>query len=95
MVLVPESGFDLKNRSAILYDSGSEPCTATTIINTSKPITVIFKHSKETKNRYTTRVSTDEAMREGKIKLQNGDNRGAYVEFLVADFSRMEQEDLS
>ncbi|KAK1712596.1 NmrA-like family protein [Colletotrichum acutatum] len=110
MALFPDFGFDLKNHSATIYDSGNEPFTAMSIGKIGKPIAAVFKRPEETKNRYvrlsalttsqrailealerltnqrwdTATVSTDEARRQGSIKLQKGDYKGAYVGFLVA-----------
>ncbi|KAF4815302.1 hypothetical protein CGCSCA5_v007315 [Colletotrichum siamense] len=110
LALFPDFGFDLKQHSATIYDSGNEPFTAMSIAKIGKPIAAVFEHPEETKNRHvsiaalttsqrkilaelekqtntkwkTTTVSTDEARREGRIKLQDGDYKGAYVAFLVA-----------
>ncbi|KAK0370403.1 hypothetical protein CLIM01_12242 [Colletotrichum limetticola] len=77
MALFPNFGFDLKNHSATIYDSGNESFTAMSIGRIGKPIAAVFKHPEETKNRYTATVSTEEARQEGKIKLQRGDSEGA------------------
>ncbi|KAF4830726.1 hypothetical protein CGCTS75_v005818 [Colletotrichum tropicale] len=110
LALFPDFGFDLKQHSATIYDSGNEPFTAMSIAKIGKPIAAVFEHPEETKNRHvsiaalttsqrkilaelekqtntkweTATVSTDEARREGRIKLQDGDYKGAYVAFLVA-----------
>ncbi|KAK1676915.1 hypothetical protein BDP55DRAFT_767623 [Colletotrichum godetiae] len=130
MALFPDFGFDLKNHSATIYDSGNELFTAMSIGKTGKPIAAVFKHPEETKNRYvrlsapttsqrailavlerltntewdTATVSTQEARRQGKIKVQNGDYKGALqrgttkghmLVFSWLSFVRMEPADLS
>ncbi|KAK1704374.1 hypothetical protein BDP67DRAFT_606556 [Colletotrichum lupini] len=52
MALIPNFGFDLKNHSATIYDSGNESFTAMSIGRIGKPIAAVFKHPEETKNRY-------------------------------------------
>ncbi|EXF73511.1 hypothetical protein CFIO01_02803 [Colletotrichum fioriniae PJ7] len=106
MALFPDFGFDLKNHSATIYDSGNEPFQAMSIEKIGKPIAAFLKHPKRqrittsgflllqphserssrltNKKWDTTTISTDEARREGKIKLRNGDYKGAYVGSLVA-----------
>ncbi|KAJ3962748.1 hypothetical protein N0V92_000540 [Colletotrichum tropicale] len=110
LALFPDFGFDLKQHSATIYDSGNEPFTAMSIAKIGKPIAAVFLHPEETKDRHVsiaalttsqrkilaelekqtntkwkaTTISTDEARREGRIKLQSGDHKGAYVAFLVA-----------
>ncbi|KAI3530444.1 hypothetical protein CSPX01_14849 [Colletotrichum filicis] len=49
MALFPKFGFDLKNHSATIYDSGNESFTAMSIGRIGKPIAAVFKHPEETK----------------------------------------------
>ncbi|KAK1486316.1 uncharacterized protein CCOS01_12459 [Colletotrichum costaricense] len=52
MALFPNFGFDLKNHSVTIYNSGNESFTAMSIGRIGKPIAAVFKHPEETKNRY-------------------------------------------
>ncbi|KAI1774672.1 NAD(P)-binding protein [Hypoxylon cercidicola] len=48
----PLMGFDVKQRSAIIYDDGTEEFTGTTLDGIGQAIVGVLKHPNETKNRF-------------------------------------------
>lgn len=52
MATFPDFGFDLRKRSATIFDGGSEPFTAVSIRDIGRPVATSLLKSEETKNRY-------------------------------------------
>ncbi|KAK2931593.1 NmrA-like domain [Fusarium oxysporum f. sp. vasinfectum] len=52
LITFPDFGFDIKNQSAIIFDSGNEPFTAMALSHIGQPVAASLEKFEETKNRY-------------------------------------------
>ncbi|KAM0551308.1 hypothetical protein ACHAPJ_008412 [Fusarium lateritium] len=68
----PPMGFDIKNRSAIIYDSGKEHFTGTTLQGIGQSVVGVLQHPDETTNRHVTVMSIKVCQNDLLEAFQNG-----------------------
>ncbi|KAJ4247851.1 hypothetical protein NW762_013061 [Fusarium torreyae] len=68
----PPMGFDVKNRSAIIYDSGKEYFTGTTLQGIGQSVVGVLQHPDETANRHVAVISIKVCQNELLEAFQSG-----------------------